>query len=179
VTALIELWTEKSGRADGHPFSASHDIYNAALDAIVSVAFGPDVCKSTTSTQIEFLSSLPSSFIKISENRNDAVEFPQALNPPELDAILTLTESLEPTIKSPVPRLHHWFLRQMPYMRKARALKECLINGQIEKATKRFAKGDLERRCALDDVMHREMTAANKAGRAPVYTTRPISDEVC
>jgi hypothetical protein len=179
VTALIELWTKKSEMANGHPFSAFHDIYNAALDAIVSATFGIDAGKSTTNTQIEFLSNLPPSFIKISENRDEVVDFPQAPNPPEFDAILTLTESLEPTIKSPVPKLHHWFLRQMPYMRKARALKESLINGQIEKATKRFAEGDMEKRCALDDVMHREMTAAKKADRAPVYNTRPISDEVC
>jgi hypothetical protein len=179
VTALIDLWTEKTEMAKGHPFSAFHDIYNAALDAIVAATFGLDGEKNTTSTQIEFLSNPSASTVRVSKDTDEAVDFPQAPNPPEFDAILTLTESLEPTIKSPVPRLHHWFLRQMPYMRKARALKESLINGQIEKATKRFAEGDIEKRCALDDVMHREMTAAKKEARAPVYTTRPISDEVC
>jgi len=177
VNSLVELWTEKMALAQGHPFSANEDIYNAALDAIFATTFGLEADDSAIASQIDVIQT-KSKTIKVSADIDEHVVFPKGPIPPGFEAVLTLTDSLEPTIKSPIPIWHHWFLRQLPSMRKARAIKEAMINGQIERGTKRIAEGDMVKRCALDDIMHREMTAAKKEDRAPIYTTRAISDEV-
>jgi len=111
----------------------------------------------------------------------EAVEFPQVQMPHAQESILTLTESLELSIKSPVPRTAHWFLRKLPYMRKAHAYKENMIATELDKAKKRFSEGSLEKqvtRCAMDDVLRRELAAAKKEDREPNYKTRAIFDEV-
>jgi hypothetical protein len=101
--------------------------------------------------------------------------------PPAQKSILTLTESLEAAVKSPTPRLTHWFLRCLPYMRKARMAKEEMIANELEKGKTRFTQGrkeDQVARCAMDDILHRELIAAKKESREPVYDTRAIYDEV-
>lgn len=162
--------------ADGHPFVASQDIYNATLDFIFAATFGLDAKDSTTNAQRQLLLSNPD--IKVPSSSAEPVAFPAASRPPAFQAVLTLTESLETTVKSPLPRLHHTLLRQMPYMRRARADKEAFITTEIEKRIARFDSGDTTKRSALDDVLQRELAAAKKEGRAPDLKSRAIYDEL-
>jgi hypothetical protein len=162
--------------AKGAPFSAAPDIYNVTLDVIFASTFGLEGKDSTTTAALKFLSlekDLPAP-----KTVDEAFEFPEAPRPPTFDAILTLTESLEATVKSPLPRFHHWVLRQMPYMRKAKAYKEELIERELEKGVQRCLESHRTQKSALDQILQRETALAEKEDRDPVYISRPIIDEV-
>jgi hypothetical protein len=101
--------------------------------------------------------------------------------PPEQESVITLTDSLEISAKLPMPKLMHWLLRWLPYMRKAQAMKEEMIKRELEKGKVRFAQGkkdELVARCAMDDILYRELATAAKENRTPIYDSRMIYDEV-
>lgn len=179
IMSLVDLWTEKSRLSQGHPFSATSDVYEAALDAIWAATFGLDQETSTTQDQVRLLASMHD--VNLPKDVDKAVEFPQAPHLPAYKAIFTLAESLEASIKSPLPRFHHWVLRQLPYMRKARAAKETMISNEIDNAARRMMhqnEQDQVTRSAMDDILRREILLARKQNRVPVIKSRPIIDEV-
>jgi hypothetical protein len=173
---MLELWQTKLDLARGHPFAADDDIYNGALDAIFAATFGLNPKDSTLYSERQFI--LSKEGIEVDSDPNKPVTFPHARHPPGFDAVLTLTESLEAAIKSPLPRLHHWVLRQLPYMKSAREAKERMIANEVESGINRLESGEHADRCALDDILHRETAIAKKEGRPPAYRTRVIADEV-
>jgi hypothetical protein len=176
VQTLLELWNTKTRLAKGHPFAAEKDIFHGTLDVIVAATFGLNPEESTLQTQTRFLSS--SNRIIIPEDINKPVEFPETQPPLDFEAILTLTESLETSIKSPYPRLHYWCLQQLPYMRRAFKIKERMISAEIQKAVQRLESDNLVQRCAVDDVLRRERALAEKEERQPLFQSREIKDEV-
>ncbi|KAF2435902.1 cytochrome P450 [Tothia fuscella] len=156
TTTMLQLWHEKVRLAQGRPFSVNKDVNNGALDAIYAS-------------------------MELPENPNEAVVFPTVPLPADFKAILTLTESLETSTQSPVPKLHHWLLRQTPYMWKAIARKEGLIRRHVLDTTERLASpSDTDKRigCAMDDIISREIAEARHKGRAAVTDSRPIFDEL-
>jgi hypothetical protein len=169
---LLELWRLKSALAKGHPWSAPPDIYHTALDAIWAAAFGTH--PGTTKSQLELLSTIKK--IDLPQGQNMQVGFPKAPLPPAFDAIITLTDSLETTVQSPVPRLHHWLLRQLPYMRSAKAYKDRYIAESLERALKKFSNAtgkDESVNSAMEHLLQRELAASKKEGRAPEYVNLP------
>lgn len=176
VETWIKLWELKAKLAQGRPFAAETDIYNVALDVIFCATFGLDIKDSNTTAELQQLSSTKD--LPLPASRDTAVTFPAYHRPAAFESIMTLTESIEVSIKAPFPKFAHWMLRQMPYMRKARADKERLIHDEIEKGVKRFQSGDRKKRSAMDDILHRELAAAKKEGRQPVYHSRMMYDEV-
>ena len=165
--------------ANGHPFQADDDIYDAALDAIFAAAFPLDSKDSTTNAQIEHISSLKD--FKPHNDLNEPVVFPKVASPENFEGILTITDSMETSIKAPLPRLAHWCLRQLPYYKRAYAAKEKRIQDEIRQGVDRFQGHEEERTqtCALDNILRREYSIAKKENRAPNYSTRVIQDEVC
>lgn len=179
VEALVKLWDLKAQLAQGRPFDAVPDIYNVTLDSIFAATFGLDAKNNTTTSQLQHLLAYASiDRLKVPETADLPVEFPTAQRPATFEAIITLTESLEISIKAPLPRLAHWFLRQLPYMRKARAIKESLIHDGLETGIQQLSSGDHIKRSALDEILHRELAMSQKEGRQPVYHSRAIYDEV-
>jgi hypothetical protein len=171
---LLEVWRLKSALADGHPWSAPRDIYHTALDAIWAAAFGTH--PGATKSQLKLLST--TNKIHQPQSRDMPVEFPEAATPPAFDAIITLTDSLETTVKSLVPKLHHWVLRQLPYMRSAKAYKDRYITESLERARKKFSEAlekDESVNSAMEHMLRRELAAAKKEGRAPEYIFLPKS----
>ncbi|KAL2828394.1 cytochrome P450 monooxygenase [Aspergillus cavernicola] len=181
-SSLVDLWARKAQLANGHPFSASEDFYNAALDAIWAVTFPLDPKDSVINAQRQLLAGTTSINTTIlSTDIDEPAVFPEAPIPDAPKSILTLTESLESVMISPLPKFTFWLMSQLPYMRRARAAKETMISTELEKAKVRFSgntKKDQVARCALDDILHRELAAAEKEGREPVYNTRTIYDEL-
>ncbi|KAJ5373106.1 cytochrome P450 [Penicillium concentricum] len=180
-TSLVNVWTEKARLANGHPFSASEDFYKAALDAIWAVTFPLDPKDSVINAQRQLLTETASINTTSSTNIDEPAVFPEAPIPDAPNSILTLTESLEPVVLSPIPKLTFWFMSQLPYMRRARAAKETMIATELEKAKARFSSGTKEEhvaRCAMDDILRRELAAAKKENREPSYNTRTIFDEL-
>jgi hypothetical protein len=176
---LMNLWDEKSRLAKGHPFEASSDLFRTALDAVWTAVFGADPFNSTTLAQHRICSSI--STLQLPSSIDKVVEFPTAPNPAAIQSILTLTASLETSLKSPLPKLAHWFLRQTSSMKKAIAIKDNFIKAEVEKTKGRF-EGQQEKerdvRCALDDMLRREMLLSEKENRAPKFHSRAMYDEV-
>lgn len=65
--------------------------------------------------------------------------------PPAFEAIITLTDSLEAIVSSPLPRLHHWVLRQLAYMRSAKLHKDHYIVESLARAGEKFLRKLRER----------------------------------
>jgi cytochrome P450 len=176
---LLKLWEEKSRLAKGRPFLASDDVRRAALDAVWASVFGTDPSNSTIRVQLQRCSSMKT--LNLPSNADEVADFPGAPNPPAIQAIETLTDSLETSIKSPLPVIAHWFLRKMPSMRNAYAVKENFIKEEVERTKNRFmAKEgkDREVRCAMDDILRREMLLSKKEGRVPMFHSRAMYDEI-
>ncbi|KAJ3576912.1 hypothetical protein NPX13_g3557 [Xylaria arbuscula] len=153
---------QKARLAKGHPFSAGDDFYKAALDAIWAVTFPFDLNDSVIATQHNLLASTDDIDTILPANIDDPAIFPVAQMKSAQKSILTITESL-------------------PYMRNARAVKEEMIKGELDKATARFEKNankKPEASCAMDEILYRELAAAKKEKRTPVYHTRAIYDEL-
>ena len=176
MQCLIELWTLKAKAAQEHAFAATFDIYNVTLDAISRATFGLDIVDSATNAQLQLLSS--GQGVSFPEKAGEPAEFSTAPRTPALEAILTLVESLETTVKSPIPLIHGWIILKRPKFRQAFALKEALFAKEIDERTRRISAGDTSQNCALDDILQRESAAATKENRKPNYKSRAILDEV-
>lgn len=178
-TDLLELWDQKLRLAEGHPFEASSDIYHTALDAAWAAVFGADPSNSNIRAHLKICSSTQS--LELPSNMDKEVSLPTAPNPAAMQSIITLADSLETSIKSPVPKIAHWFLRQTPSMRKAKVIKDNFIKNEVEKTKQRFAaqvESDREVRCAMDDIIRREILLSEKENRTPMLHSRAMYDEV-
>ncbi|OAP64682.1 hypothetical protein AYL99_00654 [Fonsecaea erecta] len=173
---FIKLWDFKAELAQGHAFEAGQDIYNVALDVIFATTFGLRIKDSNTFAQLQQL--LATQKLDLPPAPSEPVSFPQFHRPATFEAIATLTESLEVSIKAPFPRFAHWVIRQLPYMRKARAYKEKLFSDMVNESLSRLSSGNQVKRSALDDILQRETAAAKKEDRQPEYHSRAIYDEL-
>ena len=78
-----------------------------------------------------------------------------------------------------MPKLHAIVVRQFPSMRRARAIKNKVIADELQKSVERLqGQQNAVTRCAIDDVLRRELAIAKKEGRAPRYHTKAMFDEV-
>lgn len=178
---LVQIWDLKRELAQGHPFAAAPDLYNEALDTVFAATFGLEPENSTTGTQLQFLRQKANE-IHVPASEDAPVEFPSRPRPVNFEAIITLTESFEHATKAPLPRLAHWFIRRLPYMRRATAIKEKLIYDRIEQAVQRLPTSSGQKnklkRSALDEILQREAAQARKENRKPDFHARAIYDEV-
>ncbi|KAJ5502468.1 Cytochrome P450 [Penicillium fimorum] len=160
-TSLVGVWTEKARLANGHPFSASDDCFKAALDAIWAVIFPLGPKDSVTNAQRQLLADTTSINSASSTNIDEPVVFPETPIPDAPKSVLTLTESLEHMGTS--------------------SQREAMIATALEKAKGRFSSDRKEEhvaRCAMDDILRRELAAAKRENREPAYNTRTIFDEL-
>jgi hypothetical protein len=110
----------------------------------------------------------------------EPVKFSPPPPTPDIDALVTVNKSLHVAVFSPLPDLHHWILRKTKW-KKAFQRKEEIITEEINKAVERLAAGDgsdSNSKSAMDHMVLREMSAAKKAGRKPVFDMPSMRDEV-
>lgn len=168
-TDLITLWTEKMRLSEGRSFSATHDIYGTALEAIWAATFGIEGAKTITRNNISLLS--PKKSITMPSASDDAAEFDSAPAPPEFDAVLKITDGIEDTIKSPFPRVMGWFTRVWS-LRAWHRVKDQMVHREVAKAEERMAQinGDMGKMSnAVDHMLRREKMAADRQNRKPGY----------
>ena len=176
IEVLLDLWSRKSELANGHPFLAQADVYNGTLDVIFAVTFGLDAEDSTTTAALRLLST--GSAIELPADIDKPVEFPELTFPPVFRSILHLTEIMGVASRMPSPRLYLWFQKQLPRTRKAFRLKEEFISRELKRGLDKFLAGEQTSRSALEEILQREVAAAAKENRPPIYTSRAIYDEV-
>ncbi|KIM95817.1 hypothetical protein OIDMADRAFT_45113 [Oidiodendron maius Zn] len=178
VQDLLQLWEKKSMLAKGHPFAAGDDIYRTALDAVWGTVFGVDPSNSIVRAQLQTLSPLER--LDVTSDIDKEVDIPDAPYPAVVKSVITLTASLETSLKLPHPAMA-WFLRKTPSMRKAYNVKENCIRHEVEKTMKRFSsstKDAMEVKCAIDDMLYREILLSAKESRAPMLHSRAMYDEI-
>ena len=149
---LMELWHLKLKLAENHPFSAPSDIYHMIFDAIWVVTLGTS--SGTTKSQVAHLSS-HAKLQELSLDENVPADFPKGPTPPVFDAVVTLTNSVDNTIYSPLPSWHHWLIRQTSSYRTAKKYRDDIFDEHFGHARKQYS-GDPEDqnevRSAVDNV---------------------------
>ncbi len=174
---LVDLWTLKARLGAGRPFDADRDIVDVAMDIINAASFGLDDDLSMVKHQLNSLTTL--SDVELPTNADGAVEFTHPPDVTEIAAIHEIAFNLGEQFKSIFPRFSHYYrLLTNPAFRKAIAVKDEFIYNEIEKALERYRSGNEHMRSAMDHVLQREMNAARKAGRQPVFHSPRIHDEV-
>lgn len=173
---LVKLWDLKRAKGQGRPFAVEHDAHMATLDIICSVAFGMEDAKTAIGGEIshvEALSPFPA------EPSHEPAHFPTAPTDPEIDALLDIAIMMSIAQKSPLPALSQRLALLKP--RHARALwhRRSLIRRQTSLSISKLAReGSDSRTSALDQLLWREMKAADKADRPADFYSSAIRDEV-
>lgn len=168
---VLKLWELKADLADGRPFSASKDIFHAALDAVMAFAFGQGYKENATSSQTELMEGLERS--KIATGGQDVpVEFPSAKLGRVISSILALTAAVERVRGAASMTLNWWFITREASYKKAMKNKDDAIHEELEKAVqarKQNGQGDNDTwvRSAVDHMVDREARSAEKEGRQP------------
>ena len=183
---LMDAWVVKCRIANGRPWSAAADIRNAALDAMIGLAFGPQKKHNATRSMLEVLNARQD---KEGYNANEQAESrdePINLLPEQLSdvlkAMMDLTETVMDIHGSPMPYLKWAYVNRKPRIRKATRCKEQYIAQHIHDAVSRMKQAPPEDASwvtsATDQVVLRESKLADRDGRAPKYFSRVIFDEV-
>lgn len=169
---VLKLWELKADLADGRPFSASMDIFHAALDAVIAFAFGKGFKENATESQTELMESLDRSKIAAG-GRDDPVEFPSAKLGQVISSILWLTATVERVRGAVSMRLKWWFIKREASYKKAQKDKDDAIHEELEKSVQAWkdngqgGNNDSWVRSALDHMVDREARLAEKEGRQP------------
>ncbi|WQF85261.1 Putative cytochrome P450 [Colletotrichum destructivum] len=173
---LVELWKQKSRLSNGRPFEAGRDIHNAALDIILSVAFNPDPTKNITARNIAHLESIPTP-LATTGDEDLPVKIENLAAEPLTRALSALAESAGRILRSPLPRLKLWLLRRERLMKEAFVARAVMETRELGSAVERMEAGEPPR-CAMDQIMIRERSIAEKEGRSPDYYSDTVKDEL-
>jgi hypothetical protein len=176
---LVNLWRAKVRLAKGRPFDAEHDIHYCALDAIFDAAFGTEDSQEILRAELNDLEKLEEKACVVAEN--GSMTFKTSIAPELAHAIMLLDESTEYALQSMMPKLAWKVLTYVPWWARAWNMKEDLLKRSIEKSRNRIERKttqEYEQRCALDNMVARELNLAKKAGRSPDFDSRAFYDEV-
>ncbi|RYP15252.1 hypothetical protein DL765_005827 [Monosporascus sp. GIB2] len=176
ATSLVDLWTVKAKLAAGRPFNADRDIFDAAIDIINAATFGLGDDLSTVKHQLDSLARVGDAELPLSPD--GSVEFAHPPDVPEIAAIHEIGLHIGEQFKALFPKISHRYkVLTRPSLVKAISMKDKLIHDEIEKALARLRSGGRVR-SAMDHILQREMNAAKKADRLPVFHSPRIHDEV-
>lgn len=178
---LLQLWEQKARLSKGHAFAAANDVYCTTMDAIWPIVFGADPANSNTKAQLRLYLGVKE--IDLPSDSDADVALPKAPHPDIVQSFFNIMHSVEACIKSPVPALAHWMLRQTSALKKSFRVKDELIQKGIHRAVDRVLKSsksgkEAQVQCAIDDIVLRELQLADKEKREPEFFSRGISDEV-
>jgi len=105
--------------------------------------------------------------------------FPETPAPKENKAVADFAQSIALIQNSPSPWMHYWVLKQLPWLRRALAVKDAMLRRHIDEGMARLAQPGAELTCAMDRMIQREVNAARKAGTAPDVHSPRMYDSVC
>ncbi|UKZ55865.1 hypothetical protein TrVGV298_009689 [Trichoderma virens] len=178
---LLQLWEEKARLSKGHAFAAANDVYCTTMDSIWPIVFGKDPANSNSKAQLRLYLTVKE--VDVPSDPDAPITLPKAPHPDIMQSILNIMHSVEACIKSPVPALAHWMLRQTPTLKKSFRDKDELIQKEIRRAVDRAMAAskdgkEAQVQCAIDDIVIREFQLADKENRSPEFFSRGISDEI-
>ncbi|KAF4554576.1 Cytochrome P450-like protein 85 [Elsinoe fawcettii] len=174
---MINLWKTKALLAASRPFEVADDIAQMAMDSIWAVSFGTDI--NTVKTQDDHIQAAPAPTLAASVD--EPVIFSKPTLPAAFHSIMYISDCITSAIRSPHPRVAHWFIRQTSGYKAAKAHKDQLIAERLEDAKRRLLTKDATDdmiHCATDNMVRREQQAAEKENRAPTYDSAAAKDEL-
>ena len=180
--SLLDLWKIKTDLGNGRPFKAHLDIHSATLDIMMAVTFDYPQSDTMVGRHIAHLKTQSEADSNVSQNK--PVSFSEAPLSPELDALVYLTESIGVGFQSILPRIANWVYLQRFRSKKALRVKKELIRRNIENSLKRLTQDGTDHepkkkklRCAVDQILLREIEGARKNGVRPNFHKSAIYDE--
>lgn len=183
VSNLARLWDMKTQVAQGRPFIASADIYNTALDAVHGFAYGQGFEHRAIQPTLEYFERATQEDTQKLRERggvDDPIEFPTQ-NPDEvIKAVITVTSTFADVQTSPMAHLKWPVLLRTPRLVKAKGLRDESIRKEIQAAVERTQThpDPSTVRSAIDHMVRRETTLADKEGRIPDFFSTTMFDEV-
>lgn len=177
---LPTVWRVKARVAGQRPFAANKDVYDFALDAVTSFAFGRQFEHSAVRPAIQALEQMDDTGrrrLLASGSRDDPVAFPRTPLPEILAAVIELTETVMELHGNPLPALTWAYVMRKPRVARANRIKESFIRGELKAAVASMSEGHTAL-SAVEHMVERERALAEKAGRAPDYLSRVMVDEV-
>lgn len=180
---LVRLWDMKAQIAQGRPFMAATDIYNTALDAVHGFTYGQGFEHRAIQPTLEYFertSQETRENLRGSGGVDDAVEFPTQNLDEVTKATITITSTFADVQTSPIAYLKWPVLMRMPKLVKAKEIRDNSIRKEIKTAVERAQThpDPSAVRSAVEHMVRRETTLADKEGRAPDYFSRAMFDEV-
>lgn len=180
---LVRLWDMKAQIAQGRPFMAATDIYNTALDAVHGFTYGQGFEHRAIQPTLEYFertSQETRENLRGNGGIDDAIEFPTQNLDEVTKAAITITSTFADVQTSPIAYLKWPVLMRMPKLVKAKEIRDNSIRKEIQTAVERAqTHADPSAvRSAVEHMVRRETTLADKEGRAPDYFSRAMFDEV-
>ncbi|KAL7621686.1 hypothetical protein AAE478_009013 [Parahypoxylon ruwenzoriense] len=182
TSRLLELWQSKSEIAAGRPFVAERDIFYSALDAVFDFTFGTGATHRALIPQLQVVREIAEKHVQ-QIHEGEPVEFPVAPIHNSVQAALESAENVQMVASSGFPRLAWRLISLQPRTKRMRAARDAFIKEQIMGAVEKLHSGQNELdegyiKSAIDLMMQRERTFAQKEGRDPVYWSEVMKDEV-
>lgn len=181
VTDMLQLWRMKSRIADGRPWVASVDVKLMSLDAMMGFAFGPSSEHNATKLTIDTIKKLFATQNRVIKNAAEPVKFPDIRLDNVLQAMLDLAATVMELHGSPAPYLHWAYLNLKPSIKRAKKIKDDYITQQLKDGLERLdhtVSKTMPVTCAVDQMILRERSLAEKDGREPRHFSNVMMDEV-
>lgn len=182
---LVDLFKAKMAISEGRPFSVVEDFDLATFDIIWASVLGSDL-----NGVLNEVTSVREGLLSVEQPVSE--DSPAVMPPVQRGKMFLAAEffnmTMEQTLCSPLPTLHHWIWRQFPEYKKHWAVKQQIMDDLIKNARHRFAhlseaqlSGSAADTCAMDLVLRRESLAVQKStssGNGSLPTTAEIHDEL-
>lgn len=187
LSKLVRLWEIKASIAGDRPFSATEDIYGAALDSVQGFVFGQDFPHSATEPKIRTLLNLDESqkVALLFSDHEEPVDFPMGEVDPVIKATLDISASVEELQSSMAPRLRFklWTSKK-PWVRRALATRDDFVQSQLTAAVNKLhrskdANSEPQVHSAVDYMVHQNQKLSEKDNKKPDFFSGAMKDEVC
>jgi hypothetical protein len=183
VSNLVRLWDLKAQLAQGRPFKAAADIYNTALDSVHGFAYGQGFEHHANSPALEYYGRKAAKAKEQLGNKgsvDEPIEFPVQEMDDVIKSVLTITSVFGEVQGNALASLKWPVLKRMPKFVKAKEIRDEAMRKQIQAAVERTQENPDPSvvRSAVEHMVRRERILADKEGRAPVFFSRTMFDEV-
>ena len=174
---FIDLWRYKTKAANGRPFSATHDLEALTSDIILASSIGIGKEESHISKVRHLVNSIEPATSSTGQQDSICV-FPSCEPDKLLRSVQILGQAIGEAAEAPSQKLYWLAARFRPYIRKAQRDRRMILQSYIDRAGLRICSkaGSPSPRAAVDFMVSRELDAAQKAGRVPIFDSEHFHD---
>lgn len=172
---VMKLFEMKLNLANGRPFSVKKDFEYASLDIMLDFAFGKNWVHTATGPQVELLSKLAASDVKLNA-LDQQVNYPIVPIVDFLNSVYEAPEIVEKTINAIMPKLQTWWWSKQSWYKKIFDEKERIMKKQVAIGVKNYHSGHVK--TGIEHMIMREGARAKKEGREPKFESEIFRDEV-